>query len=411
MARNARKILPYVQRRLGVGSDRGQTLALFAVSLAVLFGLMGLVIDVGHAYFMRRTLQSQVDAAALAGAQKLPDAAAAAALAQQFSGSAGQKNASAGVPGVAATVTTRCAAPTGTCATPSAVNVSETTQVATMFAKVLGINSFDIGARATACAASFGSSYLIDETSGSCLASPTQCVLGYPYSSSNPRTSQTFSESGVLRGFTTQAKASGNTIDVWFNDEHALTLGVRQVVVKTSATKSTTTNYSVSTMSSNPGFATNPAVGSTITSGDQAGVDPSGRPAFPALYVTDITTDPTSTAGDWQNFGTAIPAHAVFGTWKSEATTIDKTKSPATFAVTPDADPAKNNWSLGSLADTPPSGLLNEGFGAELRWNVSALGLKPGHAYRLEFMVHDGDQNKAGGDAGESCTNIVMPGT
>ncbi|MDT4938917.1 MAG: putative Flp pilus-assembly TadE/G-like, partial [Pseudonocardiales bacterium] len=328
MARNARKI--------GVGSDRGQTLALFAVSLAVLFGLMGLVIDVGHAYFLRRTLQSQVDAAALAGAQKLPDGVAAASIARQFSGAAGQKNESAAVPGVAATIATRCAAPTGSCATPSAVAVSETTHVGTMFAKVLGINSFDIGARATACAASFGASYLIDETGASCLAAPAQCVIGYPYSSSNPRTSQTFSESAVLRDFTTGTNSSGHTINVWYNDEHALTLGVRQVVVKTSS-GSTTTNYTVSPLATNPGSTPNPAVGSTITSGDQAGTDTSARPAFPALYVTDITTNPASTSGDWQNFGTAVPPQAVFGTWKAAVTTVDKTRSPAVFTVTPDA--------------------------------------------------------------------------
>jgi len=27
----------------------------------------------------------------------------------------------------------------------------------------------------------------------------------------------------------------------------------------------------------------------------------------------------------------------------------------------------------------------------------------------MEFMVHDGDQNKAGGDAGEACVNVVVP--
>jgi hypothetical protein len=401
MARNARTI--------GVGSDRGQTLALFAVSLAVLFGLMGLVIDVGHAYFLRRTLQAQVDAAALAGAQKLPDGVAAASIAKLFSGAAGQKNESTSVPGVSATVTTRCAAPTGSCASPSAVAVSETTHVSTMFAKVLGINSFDIGARATACAASFGASYLIDETGASCIAAPTQCVLGYPYSSSNPRTSQTFSESVVLRDFTTAVNGSGHTINVWYNDENALTLGVRQVVVKTSS-GTTTTNYAVSPLPSNPGSATNPAVGSTISSGDQSGNDTSGRPTFPALFVTDITADPTSTAGDWQNFGTAIPTEAVFGTWKGAVTTIDKTRSPTVFTVTPDANMQKNNWNLGSQADPAPAGLSNEGWGSELRWNVEDIGMKPGHAYRLEFMVHDGDQNKAGGDAGEACTNVVMPG-
>ena len=78
--------------------------------------------------------------------------------------------------------------------------MSETTHVSTMFAKVLGINSFDIGARATACAASFGSSYLIDETNASCTATPSQCVIGYPYTSSNPRTSEAFSETSCSEG-------------------------------------------------------------------------------------------------------------------------------------------------------------------------------------------------------------------
>ena len=61
----------------------------------------------------------------------------------------------------------------------------------------------------------------------------------------------------------------------------------------------------------------------------------------------------------------------------------------------------------------PPGGFAkykDEGYGGEVRWSVSALGLSGGHAYRLEFMVHDGDQNKSGGDAGESCMNVVVPG-
>ena len=73
---------------------------------------------------------------------------------------------------------------------------------------------------------------------------------------------------------------------------------------------------------------------------------------------------------------------------------------------------SKNNWNLGAGSDTPPGGfgaLSNEGYGAEARWNVSDLGLQPGHAYRLQFMVHDGDQNKAGGDSGQGCLTVVMP--
>jgi len=47
--------------------------------------------------------------------------------------------------------------------------------------------------------------------------------------------------------------------------------------------------------------------------------------------------------------------------------------------------------------------LVNQGYGAEVRWDLSTLNLVPGHQYRLYFMVHDGDQNKTGGDVGHDC--------
>src|SRR5262249_47206772 len=59
----------------------------------------------------------------------------------------------------------------------------------------------------------------------------------------------------------------------------------------------------------------------------------------------------------------------------------------------------KNNMNLGAGADPAPAGIANEGFGAEARWNVA---LTPGHSYRLQVLVHDGDQNKTGGDSGEA---------
>ena len=63
----------------------------------------------------------------------------------------------------------------------------------------------------------------------------------------------------------------------------------------------------------------------------------------------------------------------------------------------------------GPGADPPPGGFgafKNLGYGAEVVWNISALGLDPSHSYRLQFMVHDGDQNKSGGDVGEACTTL-----
>jgi hypothetical protein len=72
-----------------------------------------------------------------------------------------------------------------------------------------------------------------------------------------------------------------------------------------------------------------------------------------------------------------------------------------------DADPAMNHWNLGA-GDPAPAGLSDLGYGAEVRWSVAALGLVPGHSYRLYFMIHDGDQNRVGGDAGQGCLNITV---
>jgi hypothetical protein len=225
--------------------------------------------------------------------------------------------------------------------------------------------------------------------------------------SANPRTSIVFNENEVLRGFSMSIVGQSDTIKVWYNDEHALLLGIRKVIVKT-ASGSTTNDYPVTPQGVNPGSALYPLVGATALSGDQAGTDPMERPFYPALFVTDITLDPSSKAGDWQFGGTALTPHAVFGTWKSGVRMIDKTVSPATMTVLVDADPAQNNWNLGS-GDAAPAGLLNQGYGAEVRWNVNELGLIPGHTYRVQFMVHDGDQNKVGGDVGQACTLICVP--
>jgi hypothetical protein len=138
-------------------------------------------------------------------------------------------------------------------------------------------------------------------------------VQDYPYPSSNPLTSVAFNESSVLKA--ANLDSANGTFEVWYSDEHALALGVRQVTVKTPG-GSTTTNYAVTPLTSNPGVALNAAVGSTITTGDQAGVDLSGRPMYPSLFITDTTNDPNNRSGDWQWGGSAYAPSAVFGTWK-----------------------------------------------------------------------------------------------
>jgi hypothetical protein len=232
----------------------------------------------------------------------------------------------------------------------------------------------------------------------------------YPFASSNPLTSVAFNESSALAA--AAMNTNNGTFDVWYTDEHALTLGVNQVTVIAANGTVTTTNYPVSAMNANPGFVANPAIGTTATTGDQAGADPSGRPLAPSLYITDITTDPSSRSGDWQYGGTAYAPSAVFGTWKSYAKTVDYTMGGA-VTLSGATDPAKNGWNLGPGADKPPPGLATEGYTAEVRWNLSDLVnagvLLPGHNYRFYVMVHDGDQNKSGGDVGQASYQVNNP--
>jgi Flp pilus assembly protein TadG len=393
--------------------ESGQVIVLLVVTLAVLLGAAAMTIDVGYAYYTHRSLQADADAAALAGAAGLPDTNAAKSLAAQYSGTSGSKNSHANIPSVDTNVSLECLG-TG-CTTTNAVHVVEHATVNTFFAKILGIKTFNVTASSTACSPGFGTASLVDNGATTCPTPPNPgpCVLGYPFSSSNPNTNVQFNESEVLRTFAPTTAGPNDTIKVWYNDEHALTLGINQLQIKQkvgSTVTTTTTNYPFSTLGAVPSSVTNPAVGSTALSGDPAALDSVGRPEFPALFITDRTTNASNRSGDWQFGGTPIRPDAVYGTWKGAVKLIDKTKTPAQTTVTPGADPTKNNWNLGTGSDTVPSGQTNEGYGAEATWKVSSLGLLPGHIYRIQFMVHDGDQHSTGGDVGEACMHVVIPG-
>ncbi|HEY2512009.1 MAG TPA: hypothetical protein VGI39_14175 [Polyangiaceae bacterium] len=167
------------------------------------------------------------------------------------------------------------------------------------------------------------------------------------------------------------------TIQVFYNDEHALTLGCG------------TSSAPVSPLSSDPDAVNYPETG------DPACTDTVGRPLRPVLYVTDISDDATCTAGDQQQGGPAYNPIAVFGTWKSAAEGDGGVGTPAMM------DPMQNSWDLTSSADPVPvaAKACTEKYSAELRFEV---GLISGHSYRLQVIAHDGDQNK-GGDSGEAC--------
>jgi hypothetical protein len=213
---------------------------------------------------------------------------------------------------------------------------------------------------------------------------PPCTSLGYPDASNPPRSQAVFNESTVLVSAALYGSGASLHVGVFATDEHALTLGVLPGVTPF------------------PGSIVNGGT-SPVGIGNTAAADPFGRPIFPSVFVTDITSNPTSRSGDWQqasdNSG-AIGPSQIFGTWKSA--------TMSGSSITPGADPAQNNWSLGTGADPVPNA-QSLGYGTEVVWNVSDLGLIPGHAYRLQVMVHDGDQNKTGGDVGESCVNVIVP--
>ena len=73
--------------------ETGQVFVLSLLAMAILIGMVGFAVDVGHAYLVQRQLQSGVDAAALAGAQELPDGTAVINAANAYSPSPTKKNA------------------------------------------------------------------------------------------------------------------------------------------------------------------------------------------------------------------------------------------------------------------------------------------------------------------------------
>ena len=242
------------------------------------------------------------------------------------------------------------------------------------------------------------------------------CTVGYPDDSSPPRSQVLFNESEVLRYFDPGADncaAGQDTIKLWYSDEHALTLGVSKVIVD-----GVEHPFPITPRPTAPTCKQGAELqfGATDPTGDLSGNDTAkggGRPLWPALFITDLTCyGPKSRAGDWQQGGVGIPPQRVCGVWKGAIKTVDHSRVPS-VTVTPEADPPKNGWTLGG-GEPPKVGfnnLTNQGYGAECEWFVKDLGLVAGHTYRLYFMVHDGDQNKVGGDVGHACTTVRISGS
>ena len=131
-------LVPLVRRNLNRwrspdAREGGQVLVLFAGGLVAFCGLVGLSVDVGNLVYSRTNLQKAVDAAALAGAQDLPDTDEAQDIALEYVDLNAPADATAEIQFGQSETTIR---------------VTATREVGFTFLRVLGLNSGTVSATA-----------------------------------------------------------------------------------------------------------------------------------------------------------------------------------------------------------------------------------------------------------------------
>jgi len=148
--------------------QRGQTLVLIPLLLVVLLGLAAFSVDLGNLYVSYQQLQVSTQAAAMAGAQMIPNntQSAISAVVQKYGVASGDLNYSPNLTSPSMTITyPSCLTSTGVPCynqtgepNANAIVVKQTATVKTIFARIFGVNSLTIGATAEASAAGGGSS-------------------------------------------------------------------------------------------------------------------------------------------------------------------------------------------------------------------------------------------------------------
>jgi hypothetical protein len=133
--------------------ERGQILPLVVLALLALLGVSAFAIDVGFAYYAKRQLQTATDAAALAGAQDLPNISVAIKTADEYA----KENTPTNISDFHYTYQAKCtntsviAAGCDASVNPNALLVTGTARTDAWFARLFGIDHFDVAAHASAC--------------------------------------------------------------------------------------------------------------------------------------------------------------------------------------------------------------------------------------------------------------------
>src|SRR5579863_10294063 len=123
------------------------------------------------------------------------------------------------------------------------------------------------------------------------------------------------------------------------------------------------------------------------------GSDAENRPSAPTIYLTDITSNASATGGDWENGGqpATTGATGLYGSWTNTIGTKPVNKND--WNLGPDADPIPATDAFGGTTTS-----FNEGYGAEVTWNVPGLkaydpttgtlvAVQPGHTYRVQSLT------------------------
>jgi parallel beta-helix repeat protein len=195
-------------------------------------------------------------------------------------------------------------------------------------------------------------------------------------------------EPSMIWGYTLDStQASGNelALKVFFTNKHALLLGVGNI----------------SPLGKSPSHISTPLLGDTTIR------DIDNFPIHPAIFATDITTHTTNISGDAQSGGQPNTPDTVYGAWKAAGA----------------PDPVANGMSRTPLSDpwppaNGPPGTHASDFTAELVWKLSNvrardpvsnqyLAPQPGHKYRVQIALHDGEDPT---DVGVACLEFTMPG-
>lgn len=191
-----------------------------------------------------------------------------------------------------------------------------------------------------------------------------------------------------------------DAIRLWVGDENSIVMGTATV---------NGTPFPISESGVQPSTVSNPQTGAPY---EPDGKDAAGRPMFPSLFLTDITDNPTSKVGDWQQGGIPIPPNVISGVWIF----ADKNGSGGS-SVKSRGRPAIKNvvdtiWQLAPGGTAPLSGKTYEDrtyYGTEIRWNVGELlaagKVVTGRTYRAQFMAHDGDGIS---DVAQGCVTIQL---